>query len=94
MPKCDFNKVALQLYWNHTSAWVFSCKFAAYFQNNFSQEHLWVAASVDYKHYTRATQSFNQDIVNELFKLFITLHKKKKTCYLFIYENPGGFGMG
>ena len=21
MPKCDFNKVALQLYWNHTSAW-------------------------------------------------------------------------
>ena len=37
MPKCDFNKVALQLYWNRTSAWVFSCKFAAYFQNTFSQ---------------------------------------------------------
>ena len=35
MPKCDFNKVALQIYWNHTSAWVFSCKFAAYFQNTF-----------------------------------------------------------
>ena len=33
MPKSDFNKVALQLYWNHTSAWVFFCKFAAYFQN-------------------------------------------------------------
>ena len=32
MPKCDFNKVALQLYWKHTSAWVFSCKFDAYFQ--------------------------------------------------------------
>ena len=31
MPKCDFNNVALQLYWNHNSAWVFSCKFAAYF---------------------------------------------------------------
>ena len=29
------HKVALQLYWNHTSAWVFSCKFAAYFQNTF-----------------------------------------------------------
>ena len=43
-PKCDFNKVALQLYWNHTSTWVFSCKFAAYFRNTFSQEHLWVAA--------------------------------------------------
>ena len=28
-------KVAFQLYWNHTSAWVFSCKFAAYFQTTF-----------------------------------------------------------
>ena len=45
IPKCDFNKVALQLYWNDTSAWVFSWKFAAYFQNTFSQEHLWGAAS-------------------------------------------------
>ena len=36
MPKCNFNKVAKQLYyWNHTLAWVFSCKFAAYFQNTF-----------------------------------------------------------
>ena len=33
IPKCDFNKVAKQLYWNRTSAWVFSCKFAAYFKN-------------------------------------------------------------
>ena len=33
MPKCDFNKFALQLYWNRTSVWVFSCEFAAYFQN-------------------------------------------------------------
>ena len=45
MPKCDFNKVALQLYWNRTSAWVFSCKFAAYFENIFSKEHPWTAAS-------------------------------------------------
>ena len=36
IPKCDFNKVALQLYWNCTSPWVFSCKFATYFQNTFS----------------------------------------------------------
>ena len=34
MPKCDFNKVALQLYWNHISATVFPCKFAAYFQKS------------------------------------------------------------
>ena len=26
--------------WNHTSAWLFSCKFAAYFQNTFFQEYL------------------------------------------------------
>ena len=28
MPKCDFNK-------DFTSAWVFSCRLAAYFQNTF-----------------------------------------------------------
>ena len=36
---------ALQLYWNHTSGWVFSCKFAANFQNIFLQRHLWWTAS-------------------------------------------------
>ena len=47
MPKCDFNKVEKQLFWNHTLAWVFSCKFAAYFQNiYFFWEQLWCAASV------------------------------------------------
>ena len=35
MLKCNFNKVALQLYWNYTSALVFSSKFALYFQNTF-----------------------------------------------------------
>ena len=28
--------IKLQIYWNRTSAWVFSCKFAADFQNTFS----------------------------------------------------------
>ena len=37
-----------QLYWNHTSARVLSCKFAGYCQNNFSKEHLWTAASEYY----------------------------------------------
>ena len=45
MPKCDFNKVTLQFYGNHTSARVFSCKFAARFLNIFSLDHLWRAAS-------------------------------------------------
>ena len=34
MPKCDVNKVALRLYWNHTSALVVSCKFSARFAAN------------------------------------------------------------
>ena len=42
IPMYDFNKV----YWNHTSAWVFSSKFAAYFLSTFYQEHLRTAASV------------------------------------------------
>ena len=46
MPKGDFNKVAKQLYLNHTLAWMLSCKFAIYFQNTFYKEHLWAAASL------------------------------------------------
>ena len=45
MTKCDFNKIALELYRSHTSAWIFSCKFAAFFQNTFSLELFWTAAS-------------------------------------------------
>ena len=45
MPKCDFNIIALQLYGNRTSAWVFSCKLAAYFQNTFFEEHPWKTVS-------------------------------------------------
>ena len=46
MPKCDFNKVFSELYGNHTSAWVFPCKFAAYYQNIIIYKHLWRAASI------------------------------------------------
>ena len=52
-PKCDFNKVALQLYWNRISAWVFSCKFAALFQNTFLWQNLWMAASDANKRFRR-----------------------------------------
>ena len=47
MLKFDFNKGAKQLYWNRTSAGVFSCKFAAYTQNTFSEEHLRRADSAE-----------------------------------------------
>ena len=42
MPMCAD---ALQLYWNEASASAFTYKIAAYFQNTFSYEHLWRAAS-------------------------------------------------
>ena len=48
MQKCDFRKVANQLYWNHTSAWVFSCKFAAHLQNSCFDEHLWGTTSANF----------------------------------------------
>ena len=48
MPKCDFSKVVKQLYGNRTSVWLFSYKLVAYFQNTFSWQHLWVAASEFY----------------------------------------------
>ena len=35
MSKCDFSKVAKQLYRNHAFTWVFPCKFVAYFQSTF-----------------------------------------------------------
>ena len=44
MTKCDFNKADLHLHRNRTSAWVFSCKFSAYFQNTFLSEQIWRAA--------------------------------------------------
>ena len=46
MPKCETNKVALQLDWNRTSTWVFSCKFFVYFQNSFFWEYFWRTVSV------------------------------------------------
>ena len=41
----NFNTVAT-LYWNYTSAWVFSCKFAAFVQHTFLSGHLWKATSL------------------------------------------------
>ena len=43
--KSHFGIFQILYYWNHTSTWVFLCKFAAYFQNTFFEEHLSMAAS-------------------------------------------------
>ena len=86
MLKCDFNKVAKQVYWNGTLAWVFCCKFAGYFQNNFFQEHLWRAASVRWmfllyvitrRHYFRCTEVF----VTAMLLRFLTQLLWKKSIF-------------
>ena len=45
MPKCDVNDLEMNFIETHLSAWVFSCKFAAYFQSTLLWGHLWRAAS-------------------------------------------------
>ena len=45
LPNSDFNKVVKELYWNQTSAWVFSFEFVTYFRNTFLSEHLRRVAS-------------------------------------------------
>ena len=57
------------IFLNRTSAWVFSCKFAAYFQDTFPKEHLWVAASA-YMHY------IDNHIQNRCSKKSRKLHEK------------------
>ena len=49
-----------QLYWNHTSAWVFSCKLAAYSENTFSYEHV-SAADPDYIHFCKCSSHIYSD---------------------------------
>ena len=48
MQKCEFSKVADQIYWNHTSIWVFSCKFAAYLQKSCFDKTLWATTSANF----------------------------------------------
>ena len=90
MPKCDFKK---QLYWNYLSAWMFSCKFAAYFQNIFSSEHLWSAASLmsllEIIVLKWATSSFPRECINTYmrckFDFKTTLHRRTHFQTYFIW---------
>ena len=80
MPKCEFNTDAKQLYWNHTSLWVFSCKFAVYFQTTFSQEHLWTAASVLLRSSWKYVRSINE-LVSSLHRMSAPLFSKKGVSF-------------
>ena len=63
MPKCDFNSICVRALLNHTSRWVFFCKFAAYSQNTFSLEHLWRTASDFYTLKIKRKRLLNQFMV-------------------------------
>ena len=51
MPKGDFQKVALQIYWNHTSAWMFSCNLLHIFRTPL-EGSFWVYKKFVLKHLT------------------------------------------
>ena len=49
MPKCDFNEVAKQPYWNHTPARVFSLKLLHIFRTLFPRNtSAWLALTVEH----------------------------------------------
>ena len=65
--KCDFNKIALQLNWNHTSAWVFSNLLhifrTAFPENTFGELFLSLLGSWRFKlgetHYGNSSRNFH-----------------------------------
>ena len=76
MPKCDFNKVVLQLYENYTLVWVLSCKFAAYFQNTNSGGLLLTAAKTLFldKYRSSHLRCFVKKAVLKNFSIFTGKH--------------------
>ena len=66
---------AMQLYWNHNSAWLISCKFAAFLQNIFAEEQLWRAAS-EPLHYKKK-QIYNENVFLSIYWYKVILMKIK-----------------
>ena len=66
--------ISIKLLCNRASTWVFSCKFAAYFQNTFYLEHLWVAASDSYF----STYQYEVSIPQKVFFLSQFLYRLSK----------------
>ena len=60
MRKYDFNKVAKQLHWYRTSAWVFSCNFVSYFQNTSSLESCFFSSDTSNKWCIRMLKKFDE----------------------------------
>ena len=69
MPKCDFNKVDLQLYWNHTLVWVFPCEFCSIFLEN-----LFIRTSME-GCFCRLYMSFSLALIEYFFSLDCNIFK-------------------
>ena len=88
------NLIFLQLSWNHTSACVFSCKFAAYFQNTFPYEHIERVSSgnavlfVQSKDWWPKDFSTNKKIKQEIIEKNSTASHSQKRNYQ--YPGKGG----
>ena len=93
MPKCNFNKVTLQLKWNCSLGWVFPSKFAAYFPNTFPQDQLWMAASKrtclirieNYKRISKRILTLEQAVVSGSMAL-LTNNSIKMTLKTFFWS--------
>ena len=91
MPKCNFNKVGLQLYRNHTSARVFSCKFAAYFQNTSSWEHTRrLLLDVFSGNFAKFSHSSYANIPRKFYEIIFqkNVDFRKQFCYFNIITSP------
>ena len=85
MPKCDFNKVALKLYRNHIPAWVFSCKFAAYFSG-----HLFLRRPLDDCFWASEKNNHSLNLfvsnVDVHFQVFNSTIHDDCHCFKFLYN--------
>ena len=75
--------VAKHFCWSCTSAWVFYCKFVAYFQNTFLLEHLWRAAA---ESDNRRTKNASKELSGLLIFFQIPFYLFSKWSYLILWD--------
>ena len=90
MRTCDSSKVANQRYWNHTSPWVFSCKFPSYLQNSCFEKHLWGTIPANFHSTSLPYFSVQSCVIFGLFSnIFLTaLMSSSEQAVLLLPEFP------
>ena len=91
LPKCDFNRDAMQLCWGYTSAWVFY-EFAPYFQGTFLREHLNLSFAKALLslivHFKGTFTAITVLSMNHRFSIFYSFHWSFKTAVTFAWSFP------